>query len=408
MATVFAGLRSTNDFTTEERPKNFREMILYLKPNGAAPITAMTSLFKTEGLDDPEFNWFEEEQYVPRCITTGALSTSSTAVTLQAAGTTGTKGDGLSFVVGDLLMVEKAVAAGANDYEVVRVTAVTNATSITISRAQQGTTAAAIPTASFLLKIGNIFAEGEVSPTVTSRNPTKLYNYAQIFKTAYRITETAKKTKFRTGDPLANDKARRSFDHAVALEQATIFGRRYEATSGTSNGEPERSTGGLLDPNIGLTNYVFATTPTEAAFLDAMEPLFQQTTDAIGNERIGYVGNGFINALNKKIAAASSTRINYDGVIKLRGMELQKYILPFGTIAFKTHPLLTANTRYTNSMLAIAPTLVRQRDLRATKMQDNIQANDADEQKGQWLTEMGVEIHNRSLMGHFHITDVTQ
>lgn len=408
MATVFAGLRSTNDYSTDERPTSFREMILRLKPNGGAPITAMTSLFKTEGLDDPQFSWFEEESYVPRCITTGALSTSSTDVTIQASGTTGTKGDGLSFVVGDLLMVEKAITAGATSNEIVRVTAVTSATAFSVSRAASGSTAAAIPTASFLLKIGNVFAEGEVSPTVTTRNPSKLTNYAQIFKTAYRITNTAKKAKTRTGDPLKNDKARKSFDHAAALEFSTIFGRRSETLSGTTNGEPERTTGGLLDPNIGLTNYVFATSPTEAAFLDALEPLFKNTTESVGDERIGYCGNGFLNALNKKLAATSSTRINYDGILDMRGMKLQKYVFPFGTIAFKTHPLLTQNTLYTNSMLVLAPTLVRQRDFRATVTQDNIQANDADEQKGQWLTEMGIEIQHRSLMGHFHITDVTQ
>lgn len=402
MASVFAGLRSTADFETDERPKDFKGAILRLDPNGSAPMVALSKLIKSEGATDPEFAWFEETSYVPRCITTGALSTSSTAVTLQAAGTTGTKGDGLSFVVGDLLLVEKAVATGSMDNEIVAVTAITNATTITISRAAAGSTAAAIPTASFLTKIGNAFAEGSDAPENSTRNPTKYYNYTQIFKHTYRITNTTKATNFRTGDPLKNDKNRKMFDHAASLEYAMIFGRRSEDLTGS---EPKRTTGGLLDPNIGIGQVAFATTPTEDAFLDAIEPLFAQTSEGIPNERIAFCGNGFINAFNKKIKNATNTRINYNGVLNVYGMKLDKFITPFGEIAFKTHPLLTHNTLYTNSALVISPQLVRMRDLRATKMEDQIQTPGQDSQKGQWITETGVEIRHRSLMKHFHITN---
>ena len=43
------GLRGSGDFTADERPKNWREMILYLNPNGEAPLTAFASLLKSEG-----------------------------------------------------------------------------------------------------------------------------------------------------------------------------------------------------------------------------------------------------------------------------------------------------------------------------------------------------------------------
>jgi hypothetical protein len=40
---AIAGLRGTGDWGTDERPKNFREMILWLNPNGTAPIFALSS-----------------------------------------------------------------------------------------------------------------------------------------------------------------------------------------------------------------------------------------------------------------------------------------------------------------------------------------------------------------------------
>ena len=56
----FAGLRGTGSFGTDERPKNFREMILWLNPNGSAPLYALTSKAKTETVDDPEFAWWRK------------------------------------------------------------------------------------------------------------------------------------------------------------------------------------------------------------------------------------------------------------------------------------------------------------------------------------------------------------
>lgn len=52
-----AGLRGTGDWATDERPKNFREYILWRKPNGSAPLLALTSKIGSEETNDPEFNW---------------------------------------------------------------------------------------------------------------------------------------------------------------------------------------------------------------------------------------------------------------------------------------------------------------------------------------------------------------
>jgi hypothetical protein len=56
---AIAGLRGTGtaDWGTDERPKNFREMILWRNPNGSAPLTALMSKMRSESTDDPEFAW---------------------------------------------------------------------------------------------------------------------------------------------------------------------------------------------------------------------------------------------------------------------------------------------------------------------------------------------------------------
>ena len=51
---AFLGMRGSGDWVTDQRPKNWREGILHLYPNGMAPLTAILSKMKEEKVDDPE------------------------------------------------------------------------------------------------------------------------------------------------------------------------------------------------------------------------------------------------------------------------------------------------------------------------------------------------------------------
>lgn len=386
---AFAGLRGTGDWGTDERPKNFREYILWRDPNGMTPLTGLLAKMSSESTDDPEFAWWEEQldQVRVQSDATGA-SASSTSL--------GLTGGGLNLVAGDLLLVEK-VDAATYDNEIVEVSSVSSDTAIVIRRAQSGTSAAATGTSAYLTKVGNRFAEGTVSPDVTSRNPTKLYNYCQIFKTAYELTNTAKKTNARTGDPLKNDKKRRSFDHAVAMELAFLFGQRHEDTG--TNGKPRRATGGLrsfITSNV----TVFTTSPTLNQFIDAIAPCFDYSGSGAGNERIVFCGNGALNSLNKLIAGSSGVRVNYNGKIDVYGMKLMEFIIPQGVVYLRTHPLLNTHGRYKDSMFVLDPSAITYRHVRDTTPQDNIQAPDADTHKGQWLSEVGLEVHHERTMAY--------
>ena len=135
-------------------------------------------------------------------------------------------------------------------------------------------------------------------------------------------------------------------------------------------------------------------------FLDDTYKVFDYDSGSAGNERIVLAGNGFLNSLNKLARNSSSTRINFDGSIKAYGMQLQRWILPQGTLYVRTHPLLNVHSVYTNSAFILDPSAMIYRHMRDTRMEDNIQANDADFQKGQWLTEAGLEIRHEKTMGY--------
>lgn len=387
MASI-AGLRGTGDWATDERPKNFRELILWRNANGSAPLTAFMSKMKSESVDDPEFNWWEEELSPIRVVmdSTGASAT-STAFGLVSGG--------LDLVPSDVLLVEK-VEIAAYTAELVEVSSVTSDTAIVVKRGAAGSTAATTGTGTALTKIGSSFEEGSTSADSSTRNPTKKTNFAQIFKTSYQMTNTAKKTRTRTGDSLKNDKKRKMFDHSTSLEFAWMFGKAYEDTSGS---EVKWYTGGLRE-FITSNAKIYTTTPTEDAFLDDIYPVFDYDAGSAGNERIVFAGNGFLNSLNKMARNSSSTRVNFDGSIKAYGMQLQRWILPQGTLYVRTHPLLNVHAKFTNSAFIIDPSAIIYRHMEDTKMQDNIQANDADLQKGQWYTQAGLEIRHERTMAY--------
>lgn len=401
MAAV-AGLRGTGDWATDERPKNFREMILFRNPNGTAPLFALMGKMADEAVNDPEFSWWDEPNDLVRLQVNGALNNVATALAVDSTDPTAASpsshwGLGKHLKPGDLLLVEDATLDAAFTNEIVMVTAVASDIAITIARGQAGTTAAAIPDNAFLLKVGSAYAEGSLAPDATSRNPIKFFNYCQIFKNAYELTRTASKTKTRTGDPKANDKKRKIWDHSRDIELALMFGQKFE-TVGT-NGKPLRFTGGLREfiPTQNVT--VFGATTTLTQYLDASYKVFDFDTPA-GNERILFCGNGYLNRLN--LLVRMNSEVQFQGTVKAYGLELKQFTLPQGTFYLKTHPLMNRHPQFQSSAFITDASALRWRYITDTMSQDDIETPGQDSTKGQWLTEGGLEVRYAGLTLGYH------
>jgi hypothetical protein len=386
---AFAGLRGSGSWGTDERPKNFRELILWANPNGRAPLTALMGKMKKESVSDPEFNWWEETLQLVRVqvnYTTG-FSTTDNTITIASGG--------LDLVAGDILLVEKTEVTAYNN-ELVEVSSITSDTVVVVKRGAANTTAVPLLNAAYMTRIGNAFQEGSTAAAISQRNPSKKTNYCQIFKTGVGVTNTATKTYARTGDGFTNDKKRKAFDHSVSMELAYMFGQKYEDTSGTF---PKRFTGGLRQ-FITTNVTIFATTPTEDTLMSAIYPCFDYDAGGAGDERLVFCGNGALNALNTIARKDSSSRINFDRTIDYYGMNLQKIIIPQGVLYLRTHPLMNVHGRYKNSMFVINPAGLRYRPLRDTKFEDNVQAPGKDSREAQWITEAGLEVNFETTMAY--------
>lgn len=399
---AFAGLRGTGDFGADERPKDFREGILRMRPNGNSPLFALTSKAKKEkGVTDPQFFWWDETDTNVRLQVNGALTAVDTTVIVDSLDPTSTTldsqyGTALNLKEGDILQVEKTELA-AYDNELLLVVSAPNATTIIVQRGFAGSTAAVIADDAFLTLIGSAYAEGTSAPKATSRNPVQFGNRTQIFKDTYELTGTANETEFRTGNPWSEDKTRKMFDHARAIEWAMMFGKQSETLS-TINGKPMRTMGGLREFIPASRTTIFGAPITANTFLDASFKTFDFESDA-GDERIIFAGNGALNAFNKQVNADANTDITYQGPVKVYGMRFNEFLVPQGRFLIKTHPLMNQHPRYTNSMFILDFSMIRYVYLRNrdTKVMDDVQTKDEDVRRGFVQTECSLRVDGGGL-----------
>lgn len=380
------GLRGTGDWGTDERPKDFRESILFFSPNGDAPLFALTSKMGKKTWTDPEFSWWAESNNINRLQVNGALGAGDTTVVVDSADPTASTmgalyGTATHLKAGDLLLVEKADQA-TFDNEVIMVESVMSDTTFTVSRGAAGTTAATIADDVFLTLIGSSYAEGTSAPRATSKNPIKFSNFIQIFKDSYEITGTADHTKARTGSAWSNDKKRKLFKHSADIEWAMMFGRKSEGIG--DNGKPIRFMGGLREQIPASNVTIFASAVTAATFANAISPVFDFDFGG-GDTRIAYCGNTCRTEMGKVIQATSGIRMELGNVIKVYGQAFQEFIVPQGRLLLKSHPLLSRHPRYRSSMFIVDPSVIKYCTMKGRpdgKIQDDVQNKDEDVRRG--------------------------
>lgn len=373
------GLMGTGDFTSAQRPQDWRETTLRLMPNGTAPITALTAMMKKKDTTDPIFNWMYKGFAVRALQVNGAINSANTALVVDS---------GAKYArIKALLLVPRTG-------EIMRVSAnADNDTGLTVERGFAGSTAAAILDNDQITIIGSAYSEGSGSQRGVGRVPIDASNYTQIFKTPFEITNTAKATETRDGeDALSELESENLGWHMEDIERSIIWGVKSSATD--ADGELVRTTQGL-NSFISTNRSDYSGAGTVANLYDYYEQLFRYGQET----RLGFAGNRFVLRLNKLIAAEGD--FQWGNTMEVYGMKLKEFITPFGTVMYKRHPLLTLDTYYNNSCWHVSPEnmIIRPLKGRDTKLEENIQNKDEDKTKHQFITELGFEWHFEETFG---------
>ncbi len=418
----FLGLRGTGDWTvTGQRPKSWREGILFHGPNGSAPLVAITSMGKSKKVDDPEFNWFRKE--LPGQVATivaGEVYTNSVLGSAYSSGGVAgtvlyakmTQDASLEFRAGHVVRFRDAnysdmtcnaevidsVQAGASSYiAVVLLEADDNGVI--------GTTN--ISDADSVSIIGNLNPEHGEMPDIVGYDPTRLYNYTQIIRTPLALSRTALETHLRTGNAYKEEKREKLELHSIEIEKTWLWGTKFEGTG--TNGKPKRTTGGLEEfirtnasgnvSDFSLESAYSADTWATSGkdWLNGMfELIFRKGT----RERLALCGSTALQAINDLAETWG------DVTIKVRqpayGIEVSTWHTVHGTVHFKSHPLMTQNSVTRAQCFILDPRQISFRYVTDTKFIDDKNGRNSGSRDGleeEFLTEAGLEFGIPELCG---------
>lgn len=367
------------------RSGDFASGILQIFPTGTAPLFALTAGMESKDAKDTTVTWFEENKISGRSGITTGIGDTTTTTGLVAA-------DAGSYVVGSILLVEETG-------EYLFVTAVTG-NALTVQRSFAGSTPANITTSHNLQEIGKAFEEGSDRPTAVANIGTPRFNYVQIFRNTWDVTLTAQAVDYRTGDLQAKNERDCAFFHAEDMEKAMIWGRR---SIGIRNQRPFRTMDGI-NTQI-TTNVTAAGGTTSYAQLDTFfRGVFSKNIRGKPNERICFTGNLGLSVLNNIALQHANSSMNIEPGQTDFGMNIHRWITPYGNLTLMTHPLMVESSFWTGDLYVYHPGAIRTRYLRRTTI-DNDNANGTragrDANSGVYTTEMCIEYRAEETGGQY-------
>lgn len=425
------GMRGTGSLAAGERPKNYRQGIQLLFPNGDCPLTGILSRLREQSVNDPQFFWFEKGLPVARATITAANATTNALPTLgddiSASDTNpvillritpdgGSAGDTSIFKAGHVLynevgnenyLVLKKVTLSGTDCLLVK-RDVGNKYDITGSSSAPAITGAAVGSGDTISIVGSGFPEGAPIGNAIAYLAAKHYNYTQIHRTPLFLTRTAKQTRLRwdsTG-PYMEAKREALQLHGTELERSFFFSERSENTSLTSPDAPLDSTSSAtpLRTMRGILNWLpTATTSsvsvhTNLASYNAgaltesiMDSFLEEVFRYGSSEKAAFVGSTALNVINQLVK--NKTELQAVPTDQTYGRAVMRWLSPFGTLMLINHPLLSHNPVWRKDMYVVDVEKLTYRYIQDTTFLRNRQNPGDDASKDEFLTECSLECH---------------
>lgn len=252
---------------------------------------------------ETEVKWLDEELLTPRDTLNGAITDSVTTITIN--------GSNLQFAVDDVLLIES---------EYLRVTGHSGSNDLDVERGFGGSSAAAHDDGDDVLGVGMAATEGSDPTDARSIDRTERSNFTQIFgphKVEVSGTENVVR-KYGLGGTTEFDHqaANRTKESAVAIEQAILYGKKFEDTSAE-----RRTMGGMIEF---ITDNVDSSTTSidESSLLDQMQAAYDNG---------GLIDRATMGSAQKRnISNFDSTNIRYDRANDVRGQVVEFFDSDFG------------------------------------------------------------------------------
>ena len=347
--------------------------IYTLDPESNPALTVLTARAQVKKAESFEIKHLEDQPIPEQDLVNGAQTNVETTIEVD---------NGPYHRAGDVILNPRTG-------ELIRVTAVAT-NDLTVTRGYGGTTAAAMNDNDNLLNLGTPEEEGARGPAAKNTVVVTKSNYTEILKTSVHVSRTVEQTSLYGMEERARQRARKGAEHARDWEQKLFHGIKSEDT--TTGSAPIRMTGGI-DQHI-VTNILDAGgAMTESTFLDFLGDVFRYKVDGGSGSRAMFSSREVINTINTWGTGKLET---VAGGSKL-GFKVTTYATPYGDLDVVNHPLL--ETAYAGYAYIVDMAGILIRPLQPTVLQTDIQENDEDGHRDQYLTEQGFSFMNEEAFG---------
>lgn len=381
MAEPLVGTRGTkySQGTEVSLVRDVADKIYLLQPDDA-PLTVFTrGIGGKESVDNPKFEWLESDIRPGVVTVDGAIGTSTTIAVETGQGTRIRKGDILISAEGESILV-------------------TNVTgdSLSVSRSMGDVATTTLADGDELVIAGNALAEGSDAVSSVYTKKETLYNYIQIFKDTVSLTEVQAASKSIGGNDRKFQQMVKAIEHKRGIEQAFLFGDRFEDTTGT---QALRGTGGLLyfiTSNVTDVGGVL----TESDFEEFCRTLFRYHPTVTSPRKLFLCNPIMVSGIN--FWAKGSIEISQSE--KTYGIRIGTYRSGHGDLDIVKHWLLSDLKEFSSYNFAVDPSNVKYRYLPGldTKLYLDTQAKSQTIHQDEYRTYCGLQVMQEKTHGILH------
>jgi hypothetical protein len=373
-----------NSINSLRRVRDVSNEIALLDANNTALVALLRKLRKKK-CSDVKFEWFEDT-FPVTTVTAKSFSTADTSLDFSTD---------IKYVrVGDLWM-------NGDSGEIFYILEIAS-NSATVTRGVGSTTAVDVESSDMLYYIGNAQQTGDTARTPLTTQTSNVYNYAQLFKEAFEVDNTANATKLYGGPELQYLRYKHAQVHNRDLERAFWFGVRDDVIQTSKDSRIAYMTRGLVaDGTNGFITTNQSTSNSSGEYTEDEFDIDLQTAFRYGN------GVKFMFCSPMALSVVSSWGRDVLRTVPREntlGVNIVRYVSPHGELNLINEKLWQdysaagtvwqAGQDYSKMAVILDMENIWMRTLRDTVLEMNIQENDRDTQEDQYLTETGLEVHN--------------
>jgi len=367
--THLTGVQQADTGNADHRKYSWRRQIVYLNPD-RTPFVQINSKLRTEKVTDYEYKVFERDHPDRWQRLNEALDTSETGIDVD---------DATPFRVGDVILV-------ARTGEMMKVTALASAVSLTCTRGYAGSTAAAANDNDWVKILFSAESENDTQASIVTTASTTVTNFTQIFKRTYGTSNTRKAMTYRSDAHALKEERKLAMGLLKEdMEQAFLWGKKVEIKA---SGVDTRHTGGIDE--FVTTNRI-------------------DLEGGIGFGDIGYLMNVFtrFGSKSKIWMCGRDARQQLDslgleyrritGKASKLGFKADGIRSSFGDAMMVTHHGLT--NAHADRIVVLDPEHSRIAQLRKIKHNKNIQTPGRDGEEHEFIGELGLWIDTERAHG---------